>query len=301
MDKSLISDHVKKVNEYNRMNPEAVAQIDALLEKIFADEDFAAKVEELFVGFCNGTDYQREPIFALAAEKGVSQDMLVLLICEIWSIHTKQIYVNRGWGEELFWDQILDISIWANMCHRLYGHWGLREFGWIKASLHGQIIRLGRLQFEIITMTADELPVVINGVEIKKGCRAINMHIPEGDSITKEKRLDSYKKAYDFFRQTGNAVFTCGSWLLCKDHEKFLPETSNIRDFMKDFRLLHWHSGNNDLYRVFGRAWNTYNGDLDKLPYNTGLQRAYVDWLRQGGSGGESLGVFVFDGENIYN
>ncbi|MBP3348536.1 MAG: DUF5596 domain-containing protein [Clostridia bacterium] len=168
MDKSLILDHVKKVNEYNRMNPEAVVEIDALLEKIFADEDFAAKVEELFVGFCNGTDYQREPIFALAEEKGVSQDMLVLLICEIWSIHTKQIYVNRGWGEELFWDQILDISIWADMCHRLYGHWGLREFGWIKASLHGQIIRLGRLQFEIITMTADELPVVINGVEIKR-------------------------------------------------------------------------------------------------------------------------------------
>ena len=69
--------------------------------------------------------------------------------------------------------------------------------------------------------------------EIKNPDKTLGFHIPSsGIPLTDEVRLDSYKKAYEFFkdyrREDGLMIFECGSWLLWDGYKEFLPAKSNI-------------------------------------------------------------------------
>lgn len=299
MDKTLVYNHIKDINTFVKMPEEACTEIEAVIEKIFADSDFEKKVDGLIAYFFATHDNRRNAPDALAEEKGIEKDLFALVMCELYSIEMKQMYFRREWPIDVYYDSLLDLTIWAKVCYRRCKRWGMQEYGWVALALFGVVVRLGRLQFEIITNNEEILPVTIGSVTINKGSKAINIHIPEGDGITKEKRMDSYKKAYSFFRQTGYAVFTCHSWLLYKDHTKFLPATSNILSFMEDFNLVTCHHGFGDMDRLFGNDWPPKDGDFNNLPTNTGLQKAYVKRFLSGESAGDSLGYFIFDGENI--
>ena len=98
----------------------------------------------------------------------------------------------------------------------------------------------------------------------------------------------------------GKLVIECGSWLLFADHEKFLPESSNIRRFMDNFDIVHyWYDDSfGDCWRVFNMGWN---GDASTLPRTSSLQRAYADWLSAGNRAGEGHGVIVYNGKKIIN
>ena len=82
----------------------------------------------------------------------------------------------------------------------------------------------------------------------------------------------------------------CHSWLLFPGHLEMLPESSGIRQFMAEFTLAGAYDDptGHDLWRIF----NTDNtADLDALPQETSLQRAYVKWLKAGRSPGGGIGI----------
>jgi len=53
----------------------------------------------------------------------------------------------------------------------------------------------------------------------------------------------------------------------------------------------------------FSNAWRIYGAAGGKSPEHwptdTGLQRAYTQWIRSGGKTGRGLGILLFDGEKI--
>lgn len=301
MDKILVLNHIREINDFVKMPDEPRALIEEMIEKIAADEDFERKCNGL-QGYLFATrNGRRDFLDELAQEKNVDNDMLALTLCELFSIEMKNLYIRRNWPMDVYYDSLLDLPIWARVCLDQTGKWGINSgfFGWITLALTGVVVRLGRLQFELIYCNESCLPQTIAGVEIKKGAHVINIHIPEGDGITKEKRLDSYRKAYNFFNQTGNAVFVCHSWLLYPEHRDFLPPTSNILSFIDDFHLYNVYQGYGELWRVFGSAWPPANKNYDLLPQRSSVQRAYVERLKSGGCSGGAFGMFVFDGENI--
>ncbi len=303
MEKNVILEHVRYINANNGMPEAAAEQIEAMLDVIFADEDFAARCEVLAVEFWESYETEKV-IYELAEAKGVCGDMLCLVMAEIVSIKAKENFLAKGLSEEHYLVQTYDMAVWAKTCLNCKGHYGIdHQYYWVTNSLRGLTVsRLGRLQFELVPMNGYGYGQVINGVEINADTPMINIHIPEGDSLTKEKRLDAYKRAYEFFKCEGMACFACSSWLLYEKHFEFLPEKSNILDFMRDFRITHSEDDNGgDLWRVFGGAWRPKDDNWDLLPQNTGLQKAYAQWLKNGGKSGQAFGLFLFDGENIYN
>ncbi len=309
MDKNIILEHIRYINQNNGMPEEAAKEIEALIDVIFADPDFEAKCDFLAVDFWDlhgksiwSVGEKEAEVYDLAKEKGVNGDLLCLVMAEIVSLQAKKNFLEKGFSEEHYLAQTYDIAIWAKTCMNMTGHWGInRQYGWVTNSLRGiTVSRLGRLQFELVPMNGSGIGQVINGIEIKEDTPMINIHIPEGDSLTKEKRLDAYKRAYKFYNCEGMAAFACSSWLLYPKQEEFLPATSNILDFMHDFRITYSEDNNGDMWRVFGSAWRPKDNNWDLLPENTGLQRAYKAWLKKGGSGGEAFGIFLFDGEKIY-
>ena len=110
-------------------------------------------------------------------------------------------------------------------------------------------------------------------------------------------RADNQKNetlAKEFFRgRLGDVplAFVCNSWLLFPENENILHEKSNIRKFMARFDITERTDVDNydEMSSVFDMD---YTGNLEDYPENSFLQKAYKDYLRQGGMPGRGFGVF---------
>lgn len=229
----------------------------------------------------------------IAGRTGVNVDIIWLAVCVMLSGTTHGIYKDRSIDENIFYDTMSDITIWVKVSRRDRGTWGLHgEFGWLSNHLRATLFRLGRLQFERRTFRCDKYQK--NGHTVRRGDPVMNIHIPEGDSLTPEKRVDSYRRAHVFF---GLDVFTCDTWLFYPRHVEFLQPDSNILGFMRDFDIIESseEEGNfGNMWRIFGRR-DSY--DPADLPRDTGMRRAYADWLAKENKTGSGYGVRFYDGE----
>lgn len=225
---------------------------------------------------------------ARAAEFGCEPYRLSLAATLLLTRNMKAVYEKEGYAEQIYWDSLQDIAIWAKCCKADTGRWGMKQFGWLANTLRGRLWRLGRMQFELIHF--EEGRYEKDGVVINSGDTVINTHIPEGEPLTPEKRTDAFDRAVKFF---GSNVFMCESWMLWPAHYEMLKPTSNIISFMDDFDIFHSFEqpGVNDLWRIFG-----YRADYrpEKLPAGSSMQRAYIERLRQnGGLTGGGYGIHI--------
>lgn len=238
-----------------------------------------------------------EELNKYAEENGLHIWAVQLIAAELLSAEMRAIYAERGYDEEIFVDSVRDIAIWTKVTMRDDKVVGLRNLSWMSHQLRCTMFRLGRMQYHLIKYK--ETPYEAGGFSVKDGDTVINIHIPEGDSLTKEKRIDSYKRAFEFFGGKYN-TFTCHSYLFYEKHLEFLPENSNIRDFMGDFHLCDFteKEGDDNLWRIFDKR-ESY--DPKTLPRDTSLRRAYAEHLEKDGMKvGSGRGIFFFDGEKFY-
>ncbi len=205
-------------------------------------------------------------------------------------------YRERGIAEEIFWDTLGDMRCKLYECMEVKGCFGTFVAGWYDGFFKLERFALGRLQFER-TVAPKELDGYSEaGITIREGDTVINMHIPSSGPLTLEKRLDSYRRAYEFFREErrgGRLAFICNSWLLYPPYKAVFGDGSNITDFMQDFTRIF----QNDSER-FSDAWRVFGADAEKkpeeLPRNTRLRRALAEWMKSGGTAGHGLGIFVY-------
>ena len=189
---------------------------------------------------------------------------------------------------------MLDLKYKLDECHEVYGIWGSFVSDWFPGFFTLSRFALGRLQFEW-----DKLGRAYEGqgVSLPEGTRVVNMHIPRsGEPLSAALCDDAFARATAFYTpqlEVGEPlVFVCSSWLLYPEHDRILPEKSNIRGFMSRFDICRrgTHGGNHpDLWRLF----DTKEVNPDRLPTNTSLRRAYVDHLKAGGKTGWGFGVIV--------
>ena len=129
----------------------------------------------------------------------------------------------------------------------------------------------------------------------------LNIHIPSnGQSLSDEVRLDSYKRAKEFFfpDAKGPIPFICSSWLLWPEYEGCLPKGSNIVRFRHDFTIVDAKADEDfsDGWRIFGAAAKK---EVSEWPRDTSLRRALAEFTENGGRHGSGYGLFFFDGEKI--
>ena len=134
-------------------------------------------------------------------------------------------------------------------------------------------------------------------MNVKSGDQYIETHIPSGRPLVHEECRLSYDRAAEHFKNIFGdkpIIFGCNSWLLSPNNRKILPETSNILKFMDDYEILEpaKDEKNSNLWRIF--SVEELPANLDDLPQNTSVQRAFVKWLKEGNTIDRAFGAFIY-------
>jgi len=235
----------------------------------------------------------RDPLDEIAKEaeeKGAEPYAAQLLLFICCSRRLKERYKEAGIDEKIYFDTVADLKWKLIECYKLHGIWGSFVAGWFAGFYNMTRFTLGRLQFELINFPCDYEK---DGNVIKKGEKAINVHIPSSGHMDHELCMESYKMAADFFKdafQGRKTVFHCYSWLLFPHNREILSPKSNIISFMNDYDIFEkvWYEDYNELWRFF---YVKYDGDPDKLPNELSMQRGYIKWIKEGNKTGAGRGV----------
>ena len=225
---------------------------------------------------------------------------MVFAIC--LTKHMHELYRQAGIPEQNYRDSALDLRCKLYECKNVRKEWGSFVAPWFTGFYNMSLIGLGRLEFEYPHPIGDpDFAYECDGRVYRTGDLCIGMHIPSSGPLDPEACMDSFRQAYRMFSPRfpeGRIPMICSSWLLFAEHEKFLPEHSRIRQFMKFFDIWESHDSPKfgDCWRIFGQGWR---GSLEGFPRDTSLQRAYYDWIASGHEPGTGRGIFIFDGENI--
>jgi hypothetical protein len=236
-----------------------------------------------------------ESVQAMANSIGVNEysAWLVLYLC--LSKRLKEYYVENNISLDVYDTTIQDIKYKANECYAIYGTWGIFVPFWMVGFFALTRFGLGRLQFEIKKFNREYEK---NGVSLGKDDNVINVHIPRTQTRLDRVSLDdAYQKAKDFFKDyfvDKHTVFVCHSWLFYPKNKEVLKPTSNIYSFVSDYDIIESkeYSDYSEVWRLFDVH---YNGNVEDLPQDTSLRRAYAEWIRNGTPTGEGYGVYVYD------
>ena len=212
--------------------------------------------------------------------------LLFLLLCP----RLECIYRQQGLAEDWFAGVAYDLRAKLNECYALRGIWGSFVCDWFCRFFSLGRFAIGRLQYELTSIPESYCPA---DFAYMAGQPAVNIHIPSGRPLIQSEIRESMAEAAAFFAPRfpeGKVLFMCYSWLLFQGHLEMLPRSSGIRTFMEEFSIINSDEdpSMHDMQRIF----NTDNmQDLDALPQNTSLQRAYVQWLKKGKAVGRGLGI----------
>ncbi len=254
---------------------------------------------ELYISDESQNEPTEKAIRQWAEDRGInplSALMFFLLFC---ALELEKKYAAARLPRTMFIDIMHDLTCKLIECRKLHHVWGTFVFGWFQWHYTLKRFALGRFQYERVSFGEESYEK--HGVSVKNGDTVINFHIPSSGPIPYEVRLDSYRRAYEFFKvpEGGRLVLVCSSWLLNPESRQLYPEGSNLLDFMNDFDILHGSAEDGK----FSNAWRVFycdfDGDASKLPRDTTFQRNVADWLAKGKGIGHGYGVIVFDGEKI--
>lgn len=297
--------------EYHNYPKEAADTLNASYDKLMACEESRAVFEKYLSEYEENDRTNFGEFIVLAAKAGNVCEMdgrITQFLCFVCAAkHLREMYIKNGLPIDIYNDTMRDLRYKLMECHKMHGVWGSFVASWFYGAFVLERFEIGRLQYEFSTHFATEGDLEICGLTLTPETPIINLHIPSSGPLTQESIDDSLSRAYRFmekyyprFIHDGKMVIECGSWLLYPPHYKFLPENSNIINFMNNFDIVHsWEdNGFGDCWRIFNKDWD---GNADALPRTSSLQRAYADWLADGNKAGEGHGVLVYDGEKIIN
>ncbi len=206
-------------------------------------------------------------------------------------------YAKLGLDEELCYAALEDVSVKVAECKKLFGVYGVDVPGWYKGLFEPRIFRLGRLEYIQKPYPWEPYKNFIN-----KGDKAYDLHIPSSGPLTPELVMDSFKKAYKFYKCEGNMIIFCSTWMLYPPYSgDIFTEGSNIQAFYDLFDVIS--SEDDTPYPIYRWIFSTLDEStpVDKLPTDTSLQRKFVNRIKAGNPLGSGHGIIVFDGEKIIN
>lgn len=228
--------------------------------------------------------------YAIAERLYIQEFTLEYLVYVCLTKRTCEIYKELGIDMKIFYDSMLDMRYKLEECKLVRGIVGSFVSSWFAGFLKLSRFGLGRLQFEIV-----EFPEHYekDGKTLNPGDKVINIHIPRS-LVPLDKKLcdESFNMAKNFFAdQIGDTcAFVCDSWMLYPENADILPKNTNTYHFFSRFDII---SSAIDKARVnLWRLFDTDEKDINKLPYDTSLRRAYIDHMKKGGKVGTGFGVF---------
>ena len=207
-------------------------------------------------------------------------------------------YIKRGIEDNIYYDTMKDIAIWANEYYKSTQKIGLENVGWIFLHLTLSIFKIGRLQFQ--PTTVPYIPLIFYckhekiKIPFKKQC--INIHIPRGEKLDYNECIKSINMSKDFFKEFYPNIsldnYMIISWLVDPRLTRIVDKESNIYKFQSLFNVVRILPTNKDTnYYVFGKKKIK---NIKNLPENTSLQRSIKNYYLKGQSLGIGLGLLDF-------
>lgn len=279
---------------------EAREALDCAYGKIYANE----KTATIFDGILKNYDLKREikmsemkdDLNLVSELTGVHEYTVKLLIHICLSKTLRLYYKEKGLDDSLWFAAMSDLKWKLIESHIVKGVWGtfVADWNWFSRWYNLTRFAFCRLQFEIIPFNREYEK---NGLKLTKESRVINIHIPRtGTPLDHGEILESYRMAAEYYKDEFKdepMVFYCSSWLLFPTHEEILHEKSNIRKFMSDFDIFasayYPEDNKSALWRIFDCP---VTDNIDELPEDSFLKRAYKEYLKKGGTLGYGSGLF---------
>ena len=202
-------------------------------------------------------------------------ELAILRIFLEWIPALQRTYDALGIPEDIFRDNLKDLTIWTQDYWDKHQKPGFAEWEWVSNTFFLKVFRIGRLQFEPSTL--DGRPV-------------LEVHIPACEPLDEEAVAEAMTQAPGFFRkhfQQEFSMFRCHSWLLCPKLKEILPETSRIIRFQHLFTVYGEDDERQAEERVFGAPLD----DPRLYPEHTSLQRAMKRALLEGKTFGMGMGI----------
>ena len=237
----------------------------------------------------------RERAEALAPRVRLHPYTLKLLLFLCMTRQALVYYRERGLSDDLWRDTMMDLRYKLEECREVWGICGTFVATWFDGFFLLDRFTLGRLQFELreFKHTYEK-----GGVTLMEHSPVINVHIPRTGTPLDPASCDAaFAQAAKFYEKAfegAPVAFICHSWLLYPANEQLLSPSSNVYAFMKRFDVLEsgdYGEDHPDLWRLFDRP---YTGDVNRLPYDSSMRRAYVDHIRAGGKSGWGFGVYLY-------
>lgn len=206
--------------------------------------------------------------------------------------YTFERYMQYSIDEEVFLDTVDDIRIWCENNDNK----GLKNYNWIKNHISFELFRIGRLQYQFVTIKNKLLKYDL--LPFGYGEKVIYVHIPQGEKLTYRDCVQSLERAKAFFEQHfpdyNYRFFFCESWLLYGDNQHFMLPESNILHFASLFNVAYSIDDDRQaIERIFGKR------KIDKKKYkeNTTLRKNAKKHLLNGGKLG--IGIGFIDKESV--
>ena len=245
--------------------------------------------------------------------QGAELDRAYLLITLACHGEARRNFIARGYPVECFDEAWTDLQSWSSYNLRNFQVLGLKRrfYGWYGLHVSGELIELGRLQFQLgtqYTMSERIVKLADGALEavpadsplpsgavllLEKDDPVVAIHIPEGrpgwlqmspqECRNSLKRLLAFVREYFQAEPAPKAIF-CHSWLLDTALTRLLPPESNIVQFQQlgNGVIIPGRQGHGEaVWRLFGDAGLPAAGsDLSRY---SRLQRNVVDYVRHGG------------------
>lgn len=205
--------------------------------------------------------------------------LTVLSLYLHWAVDTKKWYEQIGIPEEYFWASMKDISIWCEDYLVKHGVPGFKEWEWVGRSLRLEVIRIGRLQFEPISLMHT---LELEGKKYYSGTPLLDVHIPAGEPLSVDAAIEAMHQAPIFFKTYFGKTFSllhCHSWLLSPDLKTLLPENSRIIQFQNLFTI---YKTDNEERQAEERVFGFLSDDPNDYPESTSLQKAIKQHILDG-------------------
>lgn len=273
-----------------------LVEIDMLLDKYGKEIENICTLYRQTCEMADGIEMCEE----LSVKSGVHIYTIRALIVIISSEWLLKKYNEKGYSEDIFWDTMSDLKCKLVECYQKNKIWGTSTKDWYDLIFKMKVFKLGRLEFGRMTYKGTESQKIGDFV-LNPGDIVFGVHIPSCGPMPRELRMDSYKKAYNFFeKERGNKpiIFYCHSWLLYEKNREIFPPHLNMVDFLNDWKIIESTPRDNYIScaRLFGCD---YSGNPEDLPADNTARRAMVEWLKKGNKTGAGVGIMAFDGEKI--
>ncbi|MBO5746882.1 MAG: DUF5596 domain-containing protein [Clostridia bacterium] len=239
--------------------------------------------------------YKKLP--AVAEKSQQQQETVDLVFLILMSEHLRQLYIKRNIDLAIYHDSCLDFKAKLFECYDVRGIWGTFVTDWFGRFFNLTRFALGRLQFEISVCQADLYSPYRT---LLTGENFVGIHIPALGPLKEEDVRASFINASKFFApafKDGIVPFRTGSWLIAPEHTEMLNSDSNIRKFMNFFHITpHEKTVEGDFWRIFN---TTDCNDVEKLPDDNSLRRAYIKAIKENNIPHLGLGLFWMQGEKF--